>query len=140
MKILCRTLFDCSQTGVTGSFKPSQLPFVDRTGSEITDLVEWNRARNQQRNFETIVQIISLRGQPNSITNPECVDGAWQFTFEVDATGVYSTNGDLSNLDHLTNECAGIPMIVNLREHHDLAPALITQGKQTNIWFETVNR
>jgi hypothetical protein len=139
MKILCRTLFDCSQTGVTGSFKPSHVPFTDQTGAEIADIHDWNRSRNQQRNFETIVQIISLRGQPNNISNPECINGSWQFTFEIDTPGVYSTTGDLQNLDALKNECMGIPMIVNLREHHALESTLHTQGLQANIWFETVN-
>lgn len=139
MKILCRTLFDCSQTGVTGNFKPSQVPFTDQTGTEITDLADWNRSRNQQRNFETIVQIISLRGQPVDISRPQCVDGTWQFSFEVEVPGVYSTTGELDNLDALKNECMGIPMIVNLREHYALEPTLNTQGSKTNIWFETIN-
>lgn len=139
MKILCKTLFDCSQTGVTGTFKASQVPFIDQTGSEITDLAEWNRARNQQRNFETILQIISLRGQPNNISRPELNNGIWQFTFEVDTPGVYSTTGDLENLDALKNECIGIPMILQLREHYSLESTLHTQGAQSNIWFETVN-
>lgn len=132
-------MFDCSQTGVTGSFRPSQLPFVDQTGTEITDLQDWNRSRNQQRNFETIVQIVSLRSQPIDISRPQCIDGAWEFTFEVDAPGVYSANGQWDNLDALKNECAGIPMIVNLREHYALDPVLTTQGSKSNIWFETVN-
>ena len=136
---MCKTLFDCSQTGVTGSFKPSQIPFQDRTGSDITDLFDWNRARNQQRNFETIVQIISLRSQPRDITAPELANGAWSFFFEIDTPGVFSANGDVDNLDALIDECAGIPMIVNLREHHELDPSLQPHGTKSNIWFSTVN-
>lgn len=139
MKILCRTFFDCSQTGVTGIFKPSQIPFTDQTGSEITDLIEWNRARNQQRNFETVVQIISLRSQPIDVSRPYCDDGVWKFSFEVDAPGVYSGNGELHNLDALIADCNGIPMIINLREHYALDPVLTTQGDKANIWFEAIN-
>jgi len=140
MKILCRTLFDCTPTGITGSFKPSQLPFVDKAGTEINSVLDWNRARNQQRNFETVVQIISLRGQPSDITAPEMSHGAWQFMFDIDTPGVYSINGDVDNLDILLDECDGVPMIVGLGEQSDLAATLCAKGEQPNIWFAVVNR
>jgi len=63
MRILCRTLFDCSATGVTGHYRPSQVPFEDSAGNTIANQHDWMFARNQQRNWETLNQLISLRTQ-----------------------------------------------------------------------------
>lgn len=140
MKIQCRTLFDCSRTGVTGHFRLSQVPFQDQTGQTIRSEQDWQFARNQQRNWETIVQIISLRTQPMNLSNTTEQDKLWEFTFEVEAEGVYSINADVNNMDALLNECAGIPMVVNLTERPGVEPKIVTQGEHQNIWFETVNK
>jgi hypothetical protein len=139
MQILCKTLFDCSYTGITGYFRPSQVPFVDQAGNTITTQDDWNRARNKQRNWETIMQMISLRAQPTMIKNPKQIDNYWQFVFAVETPGVYSTNGDLDNTDGLANECAGIPMITGLDEPAGLDPHLIITGPDQNIWFAAIN-
>ena len=67
MQIQCRTLFDITETGTTGHFKPSHVPGKDRAGQNITDNQTWTKSRNQQRNLETITQILQLRTQ---IFNP----------------------------------------------------------------------
>ncbi len=139
MKILCKTLFDCSCTGVVGFFRPAQLPFKDKTGKAITDQQSWIHARNQQRNWETIMQIISLRAQPMEVSMPRVVDNVWQFEFEVETAGVYSTNLDPNNLDGLLNECHGIPMIGGLDSKSVTDSTMITSGSNQNIWFETIN-
>lgn len=139
MKIQCRTLFDCSHTGITGHFRPSIIPFEDQTGRLISDQQDWNRARNQQRNWETIVQMISLRTQPMDISNTSVVDGVWEFSFEIETPGVYSANGNIDNYDSLLSECDGIPMIIGLDETTDLVPKLIATGRKQNIWFSTIN-
>ena len=139
MKIQCRTLFDCSRTGVTGHYRMSQVPFQDRIGQTITNEHDWNFARNQQRNWETILQIISLRTQPMNLSATTVNDHVWEFTFEVEAAGVYSVNSDVNNMDTLLQECNGIPMVINLTEQPDLGTSLIAQGSKQNIWFQAVN-
>lgn len=139
MQILCRTLFDCRQTGTTAHFRPSQAQYTDQAGNVIQNINDWNRSRNQQRNLETIMQMISLRAQPLIIVAPNQVGSRWQFVFEVETPGVYSITGDINNLDVLTNECKGIPMIVDLDEQKGLAAHLITSGSDQNIWFSTIN-
>jgi len=67
MQILCRTFFDCSPTGITGHYRPSQVPFTDGAGNTINNQHDWTFARNQQRNWETLNQLISLRTQPFDI-------------------------------------------------------------------------
>lgn len=139
MKIQCRTLFDCSRTGVTGHYRSSQVPFQDQTGQTITSEQDWQFARNQQRNWETIVQIISLRTQPMNLSATTVEDKIWQFTFEVESEGVYSINADVNNMGALLQECSGIPMITGLNEQSGTEAKLIPQGPKQNIWFESVN-
>ena len=140
MNIICRTLFDCTCTGVTGHFRSSQVPYSDRAGQLIHTVADWNRSRNQHRNWETIMQMISLRAQPTVITEPTCTDRVWSFEFSVETPGVYSTNNDVDNLDGLLNECDGIPMIVGLDEADSIEPSLTTSGTKQNLWFETINK
>jgi len=136
---MCRTLFDCTYTGVTGNFRINQLPFVDQSGKSITSQAEWNHARNQQRNWETIMQMISLRAQPTMVQDPALVDHAWEFVFEVETPGVYSANGTIDNYDTLLSECQGIPMIVGLTENSALQSQLSATVEPVNIWFKSVN-
>ena len=136
MKIQVRTLFDCSPTGVTGHFQFGKLPFKDRVGQTIQDENDWHRSRNQQRNWETLLQIISLRAQPVAITPTQKTDTGWQFEFEVEADGVYSTNEDPANIDSLYLDCAGVPMMTQLNEAPDAGTQL---DPEKNIWFECIN-
>jgi len=140
MNIICRTLFDCTCTGVTGHFRSSQVPYTDRAGQLIHTIADWNRSRNQHRNWETIMQMISLRAQPTVVTEPKCTDGIWSFEFSVETPGVYSTNNDVDNLDGLLNECDGIPMVVGLDEADSIEPSLTISGTKQNLWFETINK
>lgn len=139
MKILCKTLFDCSPTGVTGHYRVSSMPFRDRVGQPIDNQSAWNFSRNQQRNWETVNQLIGLRTQPVDVQPAQCIDGVWQFVFEVEQPLVYSTSGAEGDFDALTNECAGVPMITGLKETLTTATVLITSGPDQNIWFEPIN-
>ena len=139
MKILCRTLFDCTYTGVTGTFRANQLPFDDRSGKTIEDQAAWEYARNQQRNWETIMQMISLRAQPTVEQFPKHEHDTWYFVFAVEVKAVYSATGQDDNYDTLLNECHGIPMIIGLDETQPLQSRLIGHGQAQNIWFESVN-
>ena len=139
MRILCRTLFDCTYTGVTGNFKMGQLPFQDQAQQSVADYRDWERSRNQQRNWETIMQIISLRAQPTIVAYPEQKSQAWEFVFEVEVAGVYSSNGQVDDYGTLLRECDNIPMIIGLNEHSITESQLVSHGAQQNIWFESVN-
>lgn len=139
MKIICKTLFDCTYTGVTGSFRPSQIPFDDRAGSTIQSMADWNKSRNQQRNWETILQLISLNTQPQDIVVPYYKDGTWQFEFRVESADVFAASNSSDPLAGLKQNCTGVPMIVNLDETHPTDPVLSALGDNTNIWFETIN-
>jgi hypothetical protein len=139
MKVMCETLFDCSATGVTGNFRVSQIPFNDRHGQLIQNQNDWNRSRNQQRNLETLLQVIGLRTQPEELSAPQCVDGRWQFTFEVANEDAFHVDGHSDPHAALYRDCAGVPMVTNLNEQTDILPMLCTQGADQNIWFRAIN-
>ena len=139
MQIQCRTLFDITQTGTTGHYKPSQVPYKDRVGQVITNQNDWTRSRNQQRNLETITQILQLRTQIFDQSMPVKDNGYWSFTFNVEFEGIYRTDNDEFSV--LKQDCEGVPMLVGLDEEYTITPLLTTDGSQQNIWFEmlTVN-
>jgi len=138
MKILCRTLFDCTATGVTGHMRSSDLPFVDAAGQTVDNQLAWNRSRNQQRNYETLIQLISLRTQPINVTATDQNQQYWQFSFETENESVYGSGPDA--FENLLQDCAGVPMITNLGEQQSLNAVIETQGLRQNIWFETINK
>lgn len=139
MKIICKTLFDCTYTGVTGSFRPSQIPFDDRAGSAIQNIADWNKSRNQQRNWETILQLISLNTQPQDIVVPQHNNGIWQFEFRVESADVFAASNSKDPLAGLKQNCTGVPMIINLDESQPTDPVLSALGDSPNIWFEAIN-
>jgi hypothetical protein len=133
MKIQCRTLFDITATGTTGHVKPSRMPFVDEAGTRIFDVGSWNYSRNQQRNWETITQLISLRTQINNLIKPVRINDCWQFEFEVDNENLFLNNQD--PLAILKEDCSGVPMLITL--HETVAnDVFLTVGK--NIWFTII--
>jgi hypothetical protein len=134
MKIECRTLFDCSPTGTTGHFRRSDVPYQDQTGQEIGDQITWNRSRNQQRNWETLLQIVQLRSQIEIIQTPEHRQDGWCWQFAVEQDAVY---GD--DFSALYQDGAGVPMLTGLDEPGDPGPVLVTSGGKQNIWFKTIN-
>lgn len=139
MKILCKTLFDCTATGVTGNFRISAIPFRDNQGKMIENVEQWNYARNQQRNWETLNQLISLRTQPLHVGNIVENNQVWTFEFEVEQPLVYSITGAEGDLSALINECAGVPMITGLGETQTRQNVLIVSGPEQNVWFEPIN-
>jgi hypothetical protein len=139
MRIQCKTLFDCSYTGVTGSFRTSMIPFEDRAGQPIHDLTAWNRSRNQQRNWETLLQILGLRTQPMDLVMPVYQDGAWKFEFAIESEGVYTINNNADPLAGLLNDCDGVPMLTGLTEKSGVERTISTHGADQNIWFLQLN-
>jgi len=135
MKYACQTLFDITATGVTGHFKLSRMPFVDRAGQTISDQESWNRSRNQQRNWETLTQILGLRTQLFDITLPvrDRSGNSWMFEFETETSGAFGPDHDPCEV--LRIDAAGVPMLLDLENRRDLLPVIKTQGPDQNIWF-----
>lgn len=137
MRFSCTTRFDITATGVTGHFKSARVPFEDRAGCIIQDISDWNRSRNQQRNWETVQQIISMRTQISASTEPVRTGSTWHFEFETETPGVYGTDDDPVAV--LYSDATGVPMLVDLDNHKDIAPFIVTSGTEQNIWFSALS-
>ena len=140
-------MFDITQTGVLNRSKPS----VDQ------DMTDWTYKRNTQANFDTILQVISLRSQPESLSIPkkrlikfddfenfgflfQQIENEtypmWEFSFDIQHHSVF--NDGISELGALYNDCNGVPMILCGTEWEKLPSFLDTSEELKNIYF-TVN-
>ena len=135
MKYACQTLFDITATGTTGHCKSSHMPFYDRSGCLISDSESWHRSRNQQRNWETLTQILGLRTQLFNLTDPvtDQTGTKWMFEFETETDGVYGPESDPVAV--LRADAAGVPMLGQIGGSADTASVLVTAGTNQNIWF-----
>jgi len=105
----------------------------------MTTSADWNRARNQHRNWEALLQVISLRTQPMNITRPVKHTDGWHFEFDVEAPGVLGSGYDSNDLAGLMADCEGVPMVTGLDELTVLTATLHATGTDQNIWFTAVN-
>jgi hypothetical protein len=139
MKFACQTQFDITATGITGHCRIARMPFQDRSGQIIQDEAGWNRSRNQQRNWETITQILSLRTQLFDLTVPiqDQSGTRWMFEFETESAGVYGPDEDPVAV--LRADAAGVPMLRELNNDPDIDTVLVTEGPRQNIWFAPIS-
>jgi len=145
-RIRCYTLFDITQTGILNRSKPTE-----------NDIQEWIQKRNTQCNFDTILQVISLRSQPDNVRTPirfEMEDSelnmfgflfeknetspayCWKFDFEVHHSSVFE-NG-IMPFGALYNDCEGVPMINCLNQINGVTSFLDTTAELRNIYFEAL--
>lgn len=124
MRIRCQTKFDITSTGIKNNF-------AKKAGTS------WHKARNQQRNWETINQVISLRALPENISIPTKVEtpghSAWEFEFDIEQAGSLELNDDAVGL--LKIDCKDVPMLIGLDEDPGISGLLIYD---TNIFFEQI--
>jgi hypothetical protein len=142
-RIACYTLFDITQTGILNRARPTS----DQ------DYQDWLLKRNTQCNFDTILQAISLRSQPEIITFPvkkhtnlkntefglvykntykdDVV--VWEFDFEVHHASVFQDDAD--ELGCLYKDVQDVPMIVCGTEIPNLVSFLDTTKDFKNIFF-----
>jgi hypothetical protein len=136
-QIRVTTYFDCTQTNTTSYRKV-------KNSKTFTTAEEWDYSRNQQRNFETILQCVSLRATPDNISVPvyiEDEDGMkhWTFNFSISHNGAFATEDDETGL--LKESVFGVPMIVGLSDSYKegfLVPYLVASGEKPNIFFEII--
>lgn len=145
-RIVCHTLFDITHTGVLNRSRPAD-----------DEKADWIHRRNTQCNFDTVLQVISLRSQPDVVKNPvkqrmtsqdfekfgflfkydeENPTYMWQFEFEVQHPSVFE-NG-ITELGALYNDCNGVPMIVVDGQPENLASFLNISNELKNIYFEVL--
>jgi hypothetical protein len=145
-RLCCYTLFDITQTGVMNRSRPNQ-----------DDIEGWLQKRNTQCNFDTILQVVSMRSQPEVVRfptriemtdhefnlfgflytpNEDTISYCWKFEFEVQHTSVFDKGTE--SLGSLYNDCNGVPMIL-CPNHADNLPAYMdTTEELKNIYFEVM--
>jgi hypothetical protein len=144
MKIKCYTLFDITKTNISNR----------RTSYNVQDSTLYVKQRNQQTNFETVLQIISMRSQPENITEPKKTlvsirndtrwgsqytkqDNEvyiWSFSFTIHHSGVF--NDGNNELGNLFSDCDGVPMLLRLDETVDQQSQINISLNLKNIHFE----
>ena len=117
----------------------------------------WIHKRNTQCNFDTILQAISLRSQPEITRYPEKTSikfdddkfgflfnqiaeeeyPCWSFDFDIMHTSVFD-NG-ISELGLLFGDCDTVPMIKCDTEWDKLPDFLDTTDELRNIYFKVKN-
>lgn len=141
-RISCHTLFDITKTGVLNRARPAD---------DIVDINQWANQRASQCNLDTIIQIISLRSQPDNTTVPvktsldlstkhnfgldykSGLTSVWSFDFEVQNASVFNEDDD--PLGALYNDCQGVPMVITIHQLKNLELMLDTTNEKRNIYF-----
>ena len=145
-KVSCYTLFDITQTGIVNRSRP---------GPE-DDAELWLYKRNTQCNFDTIVQAVSLRSQPENISIPTSTKIkldefenfgfllendeqviCWTFDFEIQHPSVF--NDGNSELGSLYSDCDSVPMIKTKTAWDKLPSFLDSSDELRNIYFKVLN-
>jgi len=147
--IKLHTLVDISTTGTIGQFK--NIKKTNLLGETLETEPVWKKSRNQQRNWETVIQIIGLRAQPIYLENSVILlnqdltfydfgaefggtGTVWTLTFGVEAANVY----DVSNipLQSLVDDFDGVPIITSLNESFSFQKSVFTTKKDMkNVYF-----
>lgn len=127
---------------------------ITSTGALSSD----NKSRNQQRNWETVVQTLGLRTQtfmltaacvleldlsmPNKTKFGEIFTGkqfVWSFKFGTEHPEVFEN--DKSNIGLLEEDFSDVPFVAGLSETVKFTShAFVSDGEETNIYFEKVTR
>jgi hypothetical protein len=142
-RIACYTLFDITRTGVLNRARP---------GDDITDVTEWYNKRNTQCNFDTILQVVSLRSQPDVMSEPKqikmhfdkssnfgskFIDGkkhsVWTFDFEVQHSSVFEDG--IIDFGYLYKDCEDVPMIITNSIELSVNSKLEIDDLNRNIYF-----
>lgn len=139
-RLACYTLFNITSTGV-----------VNRSRPDPANVQKWVHDRNTQCNYDTVLQVISLRSQPEIVKSPTRIEvpadkfgflyqfddnmTCWKFEFEVQHPSVFE-NGIIP-LGALYKDCEGVPMIL-CEDQVDTPPFLNISEELRNIYFEAL--
>lgn len=142
-RLRCYTLFDITPTGVTNRRKPA---IIDNE-------VSWEEQRNTQCNYDTIIQVLSLRSQPENISHVEKKEITdqkfgflyddekpqqyWTFEFTIPHKSVFDDG--YNDLGLLYYDCEEVPMIKSKLTWEKLPAFLDTNPELCNIYFEVIS-
>jgi len=140
------TAINTSMDYVTG------FTLVDITRTGVThNRPENEHQRNQQRNWETVIQCMGLRTQPLDIQGPKSIEmfvdedtfgemyqgqhKVWCWTFYAERTGTWAEDDD--DLALLHKDFNEVPVIQGLEETaRFILPIFYTKGAIKNVFFK----
>lgn len=146
------TLFDVTYTGTKRAFNNKIIPFIDNATQQITNFDEWSESRNQQRNFDTVIQLLGLRTQITTFSMPVCyknvelskfefgeqytgIANVWHFTCEFESPHVLVI--DNNPVAILQVDFDKIPMILGLEQTLKINEGYFCTGvNKSNIYFQ----
>lgn len=121
---------------------------MNRSKPQDTDTNDWILRRNTQCNFDTVLQVISLRSQPEVTKIPTKVQmteddkpkfgfvyktegmNCWKFEFEIQHSSVFG-----EDFTSLYRDCERVPMIA-CEGQIEMPLLLDTSVELRNIYFE----
>lgn len=147
------TLVDVSMTGTIGQYKP--ILKTNLLGEVLSNEIQWKKSRNQQRNYETFIQIVGLRAQPTDLSKSNClldqdlsryqfgeaykgIGTVYTITFDVDRENVYTLDG--VPLAGLVHDFDNVPIITGLNETFSFKKStFFTKNELKNVYFVNLN-
>jgi len=148
----CYTLFDITNTGIIMPYNSNlSAMFLDTANQPVYNEKTWDRSRNQQRNWDTMVQIISMRAQPMILQSAKMIEDdvdqynfgghytgkhkIWAFRFGIEAKDAYRKGDD--PVFQLNEDSNLVPMTIGLNETAAIDTAVIdTKSYTANTYFE----
>lgn len=126
---------------------------VDVTATGVTRGHDDQLERNQQRNWETVLQCMGLRTQPQHITEPDCIMASmkncnfgdfytgehlvWTWTWAIENSEVYDLPG--KPLGGLLRDFEQVPIVTYLTETaRFMLPIFYPHGSIKNIYFQQI--
>lgn len=122
---LIETTVDITQTGVTDNSRK--------------DDPDFHLKRNQQRNYDTLMQVLSLRANVIDPTLHVWYDSAseathWRLTFFTDYEGVFGIDNSA-----FVDDVHMVPIVPGLTETTPIFPPFfVSKGQMTNIQIQSI--
>lgn len=144
------SLIDITNTGVLAQYNSTLPTFMDNAKQVVKDKEGWDRSRNQQRNWETLTQLMSMITQPTILQSPIAerdVDlqdynfgytgnhTVWTFMVGAEMSGIFDAGVPSGRLIDMCNK---IPIITGLKETITSEKSMLDTVITPNLYFEKV--
>jgi len=146
-KLKVQTLFDITNTHIVRNYKPALI----KSHPTIHTKQDWIKARQQETNWETMIQVISLRSNPIDIKppKPQVMDLSdfgyymfkglvWEFTFVIESNDVF--HDGTNNVGLLLDDLNNVPMISGLNENTIDCDYFKTNDTLTKVYITMQNQ
>lgn len=138
------SLIDITNTGVLAAYKKDAKAFMDNAQQVVKDKQSWDRSRNQQRNWETLTQLISMITQPTILQQPIPKRKQDLLNYNFSYTGEHTVWEFIIGAEHasvfdskvLIEICNKIPIVTNLKETFEPNNPIFDTEQDINLYFE----